>query len=1635
MRRIVATWAACAVLVLGACSDDVSLESEPKTADTATADTGHKTDVVASGDGQGADSGSPHVDPAIACQADGDCGPRGWCDKGGCRVRWAIDVEAGRHFSCVRLGLGGYSCWGRNEWAQLGDGTKKTRAVPNKPRLANEHLRGLATGSYHACVLADSGAAQCWGRDTVGQATGVQGKSILWPALVGASTLRKGVSVHAGYQHSCGLGIDGYATCWGSRTYAQTGGRAMPRAAHRVPYVAGLEQLDVANVYSCGVKAGGVWCWGSNSNGQIGNGRTAHHEAATRVIGIDDAVEVATGSRHACALSKKGTVKCWGKGTDGQLGNGPAASSSLPVAVTAIADVVQLDASPYHTCARDKSGGAWCWGANKYGQLGTEDTARRTQPVKIAGITDAIDIAAGFWHTCVVHRDGRVSCWGRNEYGTIGIGTASKKSELKPRVVKAEEAPCESDQACANASDPCIELLCDPATNRCASKPAPDAKTCLDGDDACGLTGVCKAGVCELKDGCDDGDVCTAPVCKTGGACGHEPAIQACGDGKACSIAAWCDGATCKQVAKSCDDGNACTLDVCGKDGACSSKPVIDASGCEDDNACTENDACKAGVCVGEKRKCGHGCHPEAGCLLSDKANAFAAKYELAAGDDFTCAVGSGGHTLCWGLNDHGQVGTGKVGGVVFKPALLAGGVTGIDVHAGDDFACLRQDDGDVACWGRNDAGQLGTGKTGAPSATATFIKGLTTRDPLALGRQHGCAIVSGRVWCWGSDVHGQLGGSFGGIKGPVLVPGVPVASFSKENSVSKEHSVSKGHDARRSSCRIAAGADTTCMISRGRRVFCWGRCEGGVCGRGGTSKGKVRQVRFLRSEGAAHGQEYDTVAVGNGFACAMNGDRTVCWGRGQRGQLGSGAFGGSEIPRRVRLRPAALWLVAGGEHACTLGRDERAWPTCWGSSTSGQLGIGSTKSRPWAVKPRSVGAAIRVAAGRRHTCWTTAAGTIRCAGYNGNARLGVGSKKTVVTSPGTVKFAAAKLPNACTIAVDCGAKGVCDESVACEHGRCIHRPRACPSTDSCSLSRCDPVKGCVIVAVADAEKVACEDDKECAAATCAGGSCKTSAPCPAVDKVSGKVTFDWIPALATNEGGIKLGYDKTEVRPARRIVVQAVAMSSAATVLDETTTDTQGAYTLQVPKGTKVKVRALAHLRIDDTVTGKPRAWADIRAVDNTNEKAQWALVSPQVSAPKSGVNLHAATKWDAKKSGHTVRQSGPFALMDTTFDVVQLVRGQDMMLPALHINWSPGNMPLPGYKDQGQIGPSSHYTTELGMPVIYLKGFENINTDEYDDHIVAHEVGHHVENALFRSDSIGGRHSSYNSLDGRIAFGEGYANALSAMALKDPIYVNVSGKNQKGGFQLDFSAPITSNDRGTYSEKAVAWLLVKLWDGRDKVAMSGKFDRIRWTLEHVHEPTDTFTSLLRFVHGYHARYGDKVDGDDIKELFTVDLDTPMPLDRWDTGNAIGAWYAAKRTYPQGFAKHRGAQFWRGYRTLKAGVNEATAHDQLVLGGYTYPHNKLGGSRWYRLKGTGKAATVAVEKPLGAKCVENTMDLRAYRLGRAIKWDVRQKGEFAGCPKVTFPTTAGYWYLLDVRTTPTNNKDIAGWTMRVTFK
>ena len=182
--------------------------------------------------------------------------------------------------------------------------------------------------------------------------------------------------------------------CWGSDTLGQIGdGRDGDGAIAEAPVELALEDVRTIDAFwatSCAVtRAGELWCWGVNDHGQVRVGGPMTEPSPVQVDRVSDVELVAVGRGHVCVTlaGDAGGVHCWGQNDLGQLGDGTTTERASPVRVELPGRVVALDAHTAHTCAlveHDEQLEVLCWGTNAAGELGDATRDRSERPLEVA---------------------------------------------------------------------------------------------------------------------------------------------------------------------------------------------------------------------------------------------------------------------------------------------------------------------------------------------------------------------------------------------------------------------------------------------------------------------------------------------------------------------------------------------------------------------------------------------------------------------------------------------------------------------------------------------------------------------------------------------------------------------------------------------------------------------------------------------------------------------------------------------------------------------------------------------------------------------------------------------------------------------------------------------------------------------------------------------------------------------------------------------------------------------------------------------------------------------------------------------------------------------------------------------------
>lgn len=315
--------------------------------------------------------------------------------------------------------------WGANGSGQLGLGDVMDRGMSTRVSTDGGAWRVVTGGSRHSCGIREDGSLWCWGVNVHGQLGVGDTRDRNVPTRVGVET--DWVEVVCGGLHSCGIRAGGALWCWGANPAGQlglgdqTGDRSAPQ---RVGTETGWRALAAKARFNCALRAdASLWCWGDNSDGQLGVGDTMDRRAPVPVAAGTRWSQVRMGPLHTCAITTEGALWCWGLNDFGQLGTGDTTSARVPVRVGTGSDWRLVSGGFEHTCAIRADGTLWCWGNNAVAQLGLDGGAPRTSPTRaLEGVAALEDVVTGQGHTCAIDASGAVRCWGDNVSGQAALG-------------------------------------------------------------------------------------------------------------------------------------------------------------------------------------------------------------------------------------------------------------------------------------------------------------------------------------------------------------------------------------------------------------------------------------------------------------------------------------------------------------------------------------------------------------------------------------------------------------------------------------------------------------------------------------------------------------------------------------------------------------------------------------------------------------------------------------------------------------------------------------------------------------------------------------------------------------------------------------------------------------------------------------------------------------------------------------------------------------------------------------------------------------------------------------------------------------------------------------------------------------
>jgi alpha-tubulin suppressor-like RCC1 family protein len=348
-------------------------------------------------------------------------------------------------FGCA-IRSGALYCWGANGSGQVEGGMNNCggKNCGMHASSLNSNVQSVSVGSNFVCAIQDATSRNlyCIGNNTSGQLGDTTTTPRTVPTAVAAVPSNwTAISADPSGSSICGIN-DSKVYCWGANTSGQlgTGDTTNLAVPTLVPDTASfvntsISAISVNNSKVCAIKNAGLFCWGSNSKGEMYNGTTTNALTPQSILSFSSGVtSVAVGYTSICAVQNSVT-KCWGWGPYGEMGGGiysVATSISSPMQSVLSNGISKIEMTSTSNCAI-QSGGLKCWGGNSGAQLGDGTTIDRGMAATLAsldtGVTNASLTPGNF-----AIKDGTLWSWGSpNTNGTVGNNTTAP--QLTPTAI------------------------------------------------------------------------------------------------------------------------------------------------------------------------------------------------------------------------------------------------------------------------------------------------------------------------------------------------------------------------------------------------------------------------------------------------------------------------------------------------------------------------------------------------------------------------------------------------------------------------------------------------------------------------------------------------------------------------------------------------------------------------------------------------------------------------------------------------------------------------------------------------------------------------------------------------------------------------------------------------------------------------------------------------------------------------------------------------------------------------------------------------------------------------------------------------------------------------------------------------
>lgn len=327
--------------------------------------------------------------------------------------------------------------WGENDKGRLGDGTTVDKSTPIRIGFLAD-WKQVSAGSDYTMAIKNDGTLWGWGNNGGNLGTN-NTTNYSSPVQVGLLTNWKQVS--AGLDHSLAVKKDGTLWAWGNNGSGRLGdGTTLNKSSPvQIGLLTDWKQVAAGDNWSLAIKNDyTLWAWGSNDDGQLGDGTRTAQSSPIQIGILTNWKQVAAGKgnggrRFSAAVKTDGTLWVWGSNANGQFGDGTIVDKSSPIQVGTLTNWKQVALSWGSTLAVKTDGTLWAWGNNDKGELGDGTKVDKSSPIQVGLLTNWKQVDAGGdditrQTSVAVKTDGTLWGWGDSQIGVTGLGDTVDRS-------------------------------------------------------------------------------------------------------------------------------------------------------------------------------------------------------------------------------------------------------------------------------------------------------------------------------------------------------------------------------------------------------------------------------------------------------------------------------------------------------------------------------------------------------------------------------------------------------------------------------------------------------------------------------------------------------------------------------------------------------------------------------------------------------------------------------------------------------------------------------------------------------------------------------------------------------------------------------------------------------------------------------------------------------------------------------------------------------------------------------------------------------------------------------------------------------------------------------------------------------